>query len=331
MPLSEGTSGLVKAFLLDGQGGARRIDWDGVRAWRPGGPALWMHLDYGCEDARHWLTAESGLDEVTREALLADDPRPRALALGHGLLVIVRSVNFAAGADPEDMVSLRFWVDAGRLISLRHRRIQATQSVADEIARNRGRAPRSTGDLMVALIEHIHEKIAEVVDLIDDAADDAEAAVLTVHGDGVDLRRRLAELRRQAIAIRRHIAPQRELLTRLQQEAAGWIDDRQRARLRECSDRLIRSIEELDAARDRALVTQEELANRLSEMINRRLYALSIITALFLPLGFITGMLGVNLGGVPGTTWRWGFPVLCIAVVGLIAAQLWFYRRKRWF
>lgn len=329
--MSAATSGLVKAYLLDGQGGARRTDWEGVRGWRPGGPGLWMHLDYACEDARRWLSEDSGLDEVTREALLADDPRPRALALGAGLLVIVRSVNFAAGADPEDMVSLRFWVDAGRLISLRHRRIQATQSVADEIERNRGRAPRTTGDLMVALIEHIHEKIGEVVDLIDDSADDAEAAVLTVTGDGVDLRRRLAELRRQAIAIRRHIAPQRELLTRLQQEAAAWIDAHQRARLRECSDRLIRSIEELDAARDRALVTQEELANRLSEMINRRLYALSIITALFLPLGFITGMLGVNLGGVPGTTWRWGFPVLCIAVVGLIAAQLWFYRSKRWF
>ena len=60
-------------------------------------------------------------------------------------------------------------------------------------------------------------------------------------------------------------------------------------------------IEELDAARDRAAVTQEELASRLAEQSNKRLYVLSVVAAVFLPLGLITGLLGVNLGGIPGT------------------------------
>jgi zinc transporter len=324
---ADGDSGLVKAYLLDGRGGGRRVGWSEVRAWRPAGEPLWMHLDYSCEDARRWMAEDSGLDEVTREALLADDPRPRVLAVGDGLVIIVRGVNHNAGADPEDMISLRFWVDAHRLISLRHRRVRATQALADHI--DRGRAPRNTGDMVIALVEHIHDRIGETVDRIDDAADTMETKVLD--GGDRDLRRGLAELRRAAIAIRRHIAPQRDMLARLQAEPAAWLDTSHRARIRECYDRLTRSIEELDAARDRALVTQEELANRVSEMINQRLYALSLITALFLPLSFITGMLGVNLGGIPGTTWRWGFLTLCGAMVVLVALQVWFYRRKRWF
>jgi zinc transporter len=207
--------------------------------------------------------------------------------------------------------------------------VQATLAVAERLARATG--PRSPGDMVVALLEHTHQRIGETVDRIDDAADTMEAEVITVGGDGVDLRRKLAELRRQAIAIRRHIAPQREMLAALQVEPARWLSSDDRAGIRECSDRLIRSIEELDAARDRALVTQEELANRLSEMINRRLYALSIITALFLPLSFITGMLGVNVGGIPGTGWKPGFWVLCASMAVLVIGQLWYYRRKGWF
>jgi len=322
-------SGLVHGFVLDGRGGGRRLDWQGLHDWRPEAGALWVHLDYRCQDAIDWLERDSGLDPVTRDALLADDPRPRAVAIGDGLLVIVRAVNLNVGANVEDMVSLRFWVDRHRIIGLRHRKVFAVEAVAEEV--DHGRAPTSSADMMVTMIERIQDRIVSVVDRVDDSADHMEEEVLRLRGEGGDVRRRLAELRRQAIAIRRHVAPQRELLTRLQGEAAGWLGDDHRTRLRECSDRLVRSIEELDAARDRALVTQEELSNRLSEMINRRLYALSIITALFLPLGFVTGMLGVNVGGIPGTTWRWGFLVLCGGMVGLVLGQLWFYRRKGWF
>jgi hypothetical protein len=64
-------------------------------------------------------------------------------------------------------------------------------------------------------------------------------------------------------------------------------------RIREVSDRLIRNIEDLDAVRGRAAVTQEELLSRLSEQMNSRMYVLSVVAAIFLPLGFLTGLLGI--------------------------------------
>ena len=67
--------------------------------------------------------------------------------------------------------------------------------------------------------------------------------------------------------------------------------------MREVSDQLARYLEDLDEARDRAAVTQEELVNRLSEQMNNKMYILSIVAAIFLPLGFLTGLLGINVGG----------------------------------
>ena len=98
----------------------------------------------------------------------------------------------------------------------------------------------------------------------------------------------------------------------------------------EAADRLTRTVEELDAARDRAAVTHEEMASRVGELTNQRLYVLSIITAIFLPLGFITSLLGVNVGGVPGQHVEWGFWLLCgLFAVGL-GIQLWLFRRWKW-
>ena len=52
--------------------------------------------------------------------------------------------------------------------------------------------------------------------------------------------------------------------------------------------------------------------------------------AIFLPLSFLTGLLGVNLGGIPGAESSWGFAAVVGIVVVVLAVQLWFLRRRRW-
>ena len=149
-------------------------------------------------------------------------------------------------------------------------------------------------------------------------------------GDIVDLRASLAELRRHAIALRRFLAPQRDALTKLATINVPWLEPTHRARLVEVADHLMRTVEELDAARDRAAVTQEELGSRVAEAANQRLYILSIITAFFLPLGFVCSLLGVNVGGVPFQKDDWAFWVLCGLFAVYVGTQLWFFRRRRW-
>jgi zinc transporter len=65
-------------------------------------------------------------------------------------------------------------------------------------------------------------------------------------------------------------------------------------------------------------------------MTNQRLYTLSIIAAIFLPLGFLTGLFGVNVGGIPGTESSWGFLIVCALMAALGAGQLWLFRKLGW-
>ena len=145
------------------------------------------------------------------------------------------------------------------------------------------------------------------------------------------MRAELAELRRDAIKLRRYLAPQREALGRLQSENVSWLTDADRLRLREVSDRLIRHLEDLDAVRERAVVVQEELMSQLSDQLNKRMYVLSIVAAMFLPLGFLTGLLGINVGGIPGSESPYGFMIFSLILIVVIAFQLLYFIRQRWF
>lgn len=320
-------TGLLHAFLLDGKGGATRLDWDGVRRWSEADGTLWLVLDYTRPDAAHWLEADSRIDPLLREALVDSDPRPRAVASGDDLFLIVRGINQNQDATPEDMISIRVWIGAHRVITMRHRMSRSLESLASDLARGVG--PRDAGDLAAMLVERIVDHVAIRVDLLGDAISAGEDAVLEqTRGE---LRGQLADHRRRAIALRRFLSPQRDALGKLAHITLPWFAQAHRDRVAEAANHLTRTVEELDAARERAAVTQEELASRLAEMTNQRLYVLSIITAVFLPLGFVCALLGVNIGGVPLRQEDWAFwALVAIFVVG-VAFQIWLFKRRGWF
>ena len=75
------------------------------------------------------------------------------------------------------------------------------------------------------------------------------------------------------VALRRYLSPQREAMTGLLMDPPDWLSERSRYSLRETDDRLLRYVEELDAARERAIVIKDDIANQLSEAANRTLLA----------------------------------------------------------
>ena len=322
------TAGLLHALLLDGKGGARTLEWPEVLAWTPADGVLWLNLDYSTTEVTDWLNTKSNLDPVTISALTDSDPRPRAVAHGENLLLILRGINNNAGAEPEDMISVRAWIEPRRVLTLRHRPSTSVRSIVIDLERNAG--PRTSPELALLVVERMVEHVVARVDLLGDAVAACEDRALASEQQQGDLRHELAEHRRRAIALRRFLAPQREAVARLATINMPWLEQQHRARIAEVSEDMMRAIEELDAARDRAAVTQEEMSSRVAETANQRLYILSIITAFFLPLGFVCALLGVNVGGVPLMHEDWAFWALVGVFVIYAVVQLWFFRRRGW-
>ena len=321
------TDGLVCGYVLDGKGGGREIDMDGVRAWKPGDGFLWVHMDRAGLETTEWLRGKSGLGPIVCEALLAEDTRPRSALFEDGLAVILRGVNLNPGADPEDMVSIRMWIDAHKVVSVRLRRLMAVEDVRAAIGRGQG--PLGPADFAIHISGYLVDRMGPVVDDFEEMADDLEEEV--VSGAAYEMRGHIGRLRRKVIALRRYIAPMRDVVARLATEPVPWLDDLHRMRLREVADRITRHVEDLDAVRDRAAVTQDELSGKLDEQMNRHMYVLSIVAGVFLPLGLVTGLLGINVGGMPGTESPWAFAAVTAGLIVLTAAEVVLLRRLKWF
>jgi zinc transporter len=318
--------GLICAYLLDGGGGGRELGWTEIRSWRPEQGLLWLHLDRTGSASRRWLHEDSGLDALIRDALLAEEVRPRELAVDEALLITLRGVNLNPGADPEDMVGIRIWLEPNRIVTLRHRPSMAVSDLRATLAAQHG--PRGPGQFLAMLSDRMIARMGPVIDELVDRADRLEDGVLTAESS--ELRGELADLRREAIALRRYLAPQREVMVRLSLSQAPWFRAEDRARLREVSDRTTRFVEDLDAARERAAVVQDELNTRISDQMNRTMYVLTVAATVLLPPSLVTGLLGINVGGVPGGDSSWGFWIVIFLLVILALVEIAVLRRLRW-
>jgi len=319
--------GLIFAYLLDGNGSGREIGWDEVRGWTADKGVLWVHLNRTKEDAERYLRQEAGLDDIAVEALLAADTRPRMTAQGPGLIVNLRGINFNPGADPEDMVSVRAWIQKKRIITSRSRRLMAADDIRARLLRGTG--PKDEIDCLFELAKATLMRVGHVVEELSDKVDELEDQV--VSGDTRKIRDELSESRKRAIAIRRHLAPQREALTRLQAEKHEMLDAIDSAHFRELADETTRYVEELDSVRERATVIQDEVLNRLTERQNRNSYVLTVVAAIMLPLSFITSLFSVSIPGVPLRGDPNGFLLLLIVLGVIVVLEVILFRITRWF
>lgn len=260
-------------------------------------------------------------------ALLDEETRPRATSLNNGVLISLRGVNLAPNSDAEDMVSIRLWFTEDRIISTRRRTLLSTKDIATDF--DNGCGPTKPAEFISLLTEYLISRMSNTIYEIQENISEIEERIIT--SSTHYLRNELSATRRQIISLRRYLSPQREAMAQLLSEKITLFTVEDKIQLRESTDHLIRFIEDLDSIKDRAIVCQEELNNTLAEQLNNRMFVLSIVAAIFLPLGFLTGLLGINVGGIPGAGNNDAFGIFIALLTVIIALQWWIFKKKKWF
>ena len=321
--------GLRFALILDGAGSAREVGWDEVRHWRPAQGVMWVHLERDDPTAAKWLREESGLDPVVCDALLADESRPRIQEMASGLIGVLRGVNRDPHENTLDLVPIHLWADETRLISLRDKDhyLHALRDIREEL--REGQGPLHVGHLLTKIARRVFKYIEPILEQLEDEVDAFDHQIEDC--DAREARAELSDMRRRAISLRRYMAPQREAMYRLQGANVGWIMPRDRQRLREPTDKVLRSVETLDALRDRLTILHEDLTALMSEEIAATTNRLTALTAILLPPSLLAGLLGVNVAGIPFANEPWAFGAICATTVLLIVLEVWLLRRMKWF
>lgn len=311
--------------LLLGDGPMRPIGTGETAAYA--GPGfVWIHLEGEEGESLALLRRYDHIPDIAAHALVATETRPRCDRIDDGALINLRGPAAIEIDSSDRLVSIRLWVEQGKVYSVGRRRIAAMDEVLADARAGRILDP---GDLIAAFARAISKQldpeIAELGDTLDDCETELEPHKV------YRLRSLIAGIRSEAIAFRRFVAPDRDALTALAQLDFDWLAEEDRLHIREAADRFARMAEELEAVRERAALLHEQLTDLRGEILESRALLISIVALIFLPLTFITGLLGMNVEGIPYARepWAfWGVTGFCFAVGLAVAA---YFARIRWF
>ena len=315
------------ALLLDRNGSAKKLTYDDINSNQPlGDGVLWVHFDYSSQMAKDWIRNKSGIDSVAMDALLTEETRPRTTILNDSFLIALRGVNLNPNSKPEDMVSIRLFISSNLIISTKRRNLLSVDEIIDCL--KKGVGPKSSSEFLNELTYRVTSRMEGVIDELEDRTDSLEESLM----DSSDskFRSELMAIRRETIILRRYLFPQKEAMSKLYHDKVTWLSDYEKIELRETNDQLMRYIEELDTIRDKVALIQEELSNKLSEQMNKKMYVLSIISVIFLPLTFLTGLLGLNVDGIPGADNERAFFNFLVILIAIATFQLILFKKKKW-
>jgi len=309
------------AFLA-GDGPVRPLSEEEAVAYSGTG-LVWVHLEGQDELAAEVHRSDEHIPDVAAHALVATETRPRCDAVEQGAIINLRGLGVDTTDDSDRLVSIRMWIRGNRVVSVSLRPMAAVATVR---AKMEAGHIRDAGDLVAgfawAISTQLDPEVAGLGDTLDDVESDLESEQL------FRLRRTITSVRSEAIGYRRFIAPDRDALRTLVDLDFPWLAQDDRLHIVEAADRFARMAEELEAVRERAALLHEQITDLRAEQIDNRSLYISIVAFIFLPLTFITGLLGMNVQGIPYADHPSSFWVVfafCVAVsVGVFG---WFYWR----
>ncbi|WEK06345.1 MAG: CorA family divalent cation transporter [Candidatus Devosia phytovorans] len=319
-----GMVGLGTILVFDGKGGVTRHE---NSAEHPIIPAKGFKLVAGnskSPDFKVWLREELG--PFYADMLTAPTTRARCTIMEDKALVMLRVVRPSAAPDDLGRQLLTLWLEKGRVI------IASELNVVDFLGLARWEvsnyAPVSPADLVARLGLRAADRLEPLLEMLGDKLDEIEETLITRQTEKAQ--DRLEHLRRTLINFRRLVWPQRDVLNTLEIEDLSFFTEKDRLRLREAAARSSRIGDELQALSERAVLVREQIMDERAEKLNRTMLLLAAVTVVFMPLTLITGVLGINVSGIPFADSPHAFWSVCIGLTMLSLGIVWWMRKKHW-
>jgi zinc transporter len=320
--------GLICGFLLSPQGKMESLEWDAaIAALKQSELPVWLHFNLNDSRARNWIETCDRLPPLARDLFLASEPRIQTESIGSGFVGVLGDLPYEFNTDPDGLGVLRLYVDQHCIISGRRRPLKTIDRLRRELLE--GLCMDTPIHLLAHFLQHMSDMFGSIVTERSDRIDDIEDRILQSRFQSE--RAALGQIRRLLTRLHRQVRANRHALSNLMTQLPQWSQEPDERLLRRNIERLDTVIQDLELVQERARLLQEEIAGRLEEAVNRNLYVLSIVTTIFLPITLLSGIFGMNIGGLPWTSDPMGYGKVMLVMGVILAATIALLRRQRLF
>ena len=292
----------------------------------PGSPGLvWVVLDGHDATDQAWLASQSGLDDAVKE--IVAKPPTRSDRVHLATAIVLTLVRKADGGN-QRLAGLEIVVEPHRIVTVCY----GIGDLVDEALERQVRsvAPIGTGRVLALLVAALVKPLEEEVTRLSDRIDGLEDAAMKESGDADGMDDTVVLVGRHVLDLRRYLAPIHDELAYLAlnpDELPGQADP---SHLRRAAESLARLVTALDQSNNRVLLILNQLRNRDASRQTRSMHKLTLVATVFLPLSFITGLLGINVAGIPEAHYPYAFWVVCGVLLAVAVAAILLIRWRRW-
>jgi len=275
----------------------------------------WIDLDVADDEGRRWLASQSGLDDEITRRLLEPAPSTYWRRFGQGLHFHAHTA--VPGGDSSTVTTVDFglWLEPGRIITVRQGKVPALDRAKE--ACSKGVGPSNPWALIAFVLSEGLSRLEQLLHDLNATLDQLEDEVLTEEGEPPI--QRVAELQKRLVYARRSRIPLTNMLGFVSSQPGPTMDGALREELEGIANVVAQHHELLGLSIDRASALQGLIRDQLADSMNAATFRFTWVATVFLPLTFLTGLLGINVAGIPGDHDPGAFWLVC-GVLSVLAA-----------
>lgn len=312
----------IYSCQLDGKGNVLKIDENGEATVKQ---PCWLHLDFTNPQTIEWIKNTTILPDLVKDELIRPNQIPKEARFDTGILVVLKGVNITPNSLPDPIVTFRFYITDNLIISTRHHQIDAISMLKDKL--DKGIGPVDVADWLIQISELISDQINSSFDSVHNKIIKLEDTILNQHAISY---KDIGRIRNQLLVLRRLLSPQRDIFGRISTERISWIDDNDKQHLHDISEQQNHYISDIDSCLLRLGSLMEQISGLLAESTNKRIYLMTLFTMIFMPITFLTSLLGVNLAGIPFNQATWSFGCFVIIIIAVCIGSIIWLKFKKW-
>jgi zinc transporter len=310
---------------FDGRGGVRKLsEAEEAEFVTPAKGFALISGNSRAPEFKVWLKQQLG--DFNADLITVPSTRSRCTVFEDKALAVLRVAR--PGAEPEDVGRqlMSLWLEKGRVIIASELNIVEFLGISQW--QQTHHAPISPADLVARLGLRAADRMEPLIERMGDSLDDIEESLMLARSG--DISHKLAHLRRTLINLRRLVWPQRDVLNTLEIEELSFLTNRDRVRLREAATRTSRLGDELQALSERAVLVHEQILDTRAEQMNRTMLVLTAATVIAMPMTVVSGLLGMNVAGIPFAENSDAFWFVVLGLAALGSGMVWFMRKRKW-
>lgn len=277
-----------------------------------------------------------GLHPLALEDVVNTHQRPKVEDYETNLYIVTRMVTPAKGSGGDDLELEQVSIFLGRnfVLSFQEKPGDCFDPVRERLRKGVGKRIRTqkADYLSYALLDALVDSFFPLLESYGTKLDDMEDAVLMNPTD--DTMATIHATKRTLQGLRHVIWPLRDALSAFNSEH-DLVHDETRVFIRDCQDHVVQLLDILENYRERAGGLTDLYLTSLSNKLNEVMKVLTIIATIFMPLGFLVGMYGMNFDtsspwNMPELRQPYGYPVLILVMLGLAFGMMAYFRKLGW-